>query len=289
MKLAPLEIRRPETIEQALLELASLGSDARILAGGQSLIPLLRYRMATPYVLVDINGLTALDVLETSDKIRVGALVRHSSVEKLACRSQPQSPTALSLMAEHAAEIGFWPVRTRGTVVGSIVHADPQADWLLLLLALDGYITLASKRGLRTVPIREFVVGPLQVNRDVDELAIELTISATRARPSRYGRHKLMRRTGDFAMASSVVLRYDEGWECWASLANDVPCLLPQAGSWLDVHEDTFELEPFIRYVTDEIVQLFPDVDTTMAALHAANVGDAVSDALRPSHSEGND
>lgn len=99
MKIAPLEIRRPETVAQALQDLASLGSDARVLAGGQSLIPLFRYRMATPYVLIDINGLSALDVLDTETDIRIGALVRHRTLEAFAhAEPQGQAPSVLCLM-----------------------------------------------------------------------------------------------------------------------------------------------------------------------------------------------
>lgn len=225
MKPAPFELRRPASLEEALASLAVLGSDGHVLAGGQSLLPLLRYRVMTPHVLVDINRIDALDDLSLdSNEVRIGALVRHARLEK--ARSRVYAPLA-ALLAAHAREIAFWAVRNRGTAVGSLVQADPKGDWPLLFCALDAAVELASSRGVRNMAVREFIRGPLQAGREVDELVTAITLSPDRARVSAWGRSKLMHRAGEYAMCSSVALCQDGVWHCWLGAAGDRPQSLP--------------------------------------------------------------
>lgn len=280
MKLAPVELRRPQNLDEALDYLARLGSDGQVLAGGQSLIPLLRYRMADPYVLIDINGVAELDVLEVGTAIQIGALVRHQQMEALAQHHEASKRPLLRFLGAHAAEIAFRPVRARGTVVGSLVHADPLSDWLLCLLALNAEMQLQSKRGQRTVPLHEFVSAPLQAERLVDELAVAVTIPADHASPMRCGRKKMMRRTGDFALSAAVALQYASGWRCWAALANEIPLSLTKTAAWLDKQGAQVAPAALMAQARDEIETLMPELDLSQRSLHAAVLADAVLAAL---------
>lgn len=280
MKLAPVELRRPKTLEEALELLSRLGSDGRVLAGGQSLIPLLRYRMAEPFVLIDINGIAELEFLAIDAAIQIGALVRHQQMVALAQHSQAAHRPLLPFLAAHAAEIAFRPVRARGTVVGSLVHADPLSDWLLCLLAVSAQVQLQSKRGQRQVPLQSFVSAPLQVERLVDELAVGVIIPAAEASPWRCGRKKMMRRTGDFPQSSSIALQYEAGWRCWAALANEIPVALPRTAAWLDQQVTDFAPGALLAQAREEIGTLFPELDLSQRSMHAAVVTDAVLAAL---------
>lgn len=225
MKPAPLELRRPASIEEALASLSALGSDGQVLAGGQSLLPLLRYRVITPHVLVDINRLEALaDLSLNTPEVRIGALVRHAHLERSTSDMRPQ---LAALLAAHARQIAFWPVRNRGTAVGSLVHADPKGDWPLLFCALDAMIELRSARGTRTLAVRDFIEGPLRAGRAVDELATAIVVPAARATLTAWGRAKLMHRAGEYAMCASIALQRNGQWECWLGASGDRPQSLP--------------------------------------------------------------
>jgi carbon-monoxide dehydrogenase medium subunit len=168
VKPAPFAYRRPGTLEEALADLAG-DAGAKVLAGGQSLVPLLSMRLAAPTMLVDINGLPDLDrVTVTADGVRVGALARHSRVlaDGDAARVQPLLAMALGQVA-HAT------IRNRGTSVGSLVHADAAAELPAVLCLLDGSIEVRSVRGPRTIPAPELYLGPLESSVAHDEVAVE--------------------------------------------------------------------------------------------------------------------
>ena len=161
MKPAPFRYLRPASLEEALDALATNGDDARVLAGGQSLVPLLAHRKAKPAVLVDINRAEALDGLTIEEGAwRVGALVRHTALET----------GGLGVLSRAAVHIGNGEVRNRGTFCGSLAHADPAAEWPLLAVALGGRVLLRSARGQREVPAETFFVGPFATVRAADEL-----------------------------------------------------------------------------------------------------------------------
>jgi CO/xanthine dehydrogenase FAD-binding subunit len=235
MKFAPLELRAPATLEDALTQLSALGSDAQVLAGGQSLLPLLRYRVIQPHVLLDINGIAPLTrlVLQGEGAVRIGALVRHADLERAEALA-PGLPLA-ALLAAHARQIAFHAVRNRGTVVGSILQADPKGDWPLLACALDARVELASARGVRSVAVREFILGPLLTARAVDELATALTLAPERARLSAWGRAKLMHRAGEYALCSAVALCREGAWDCWLGAIGERPMALPALADALAV------------------------------------------------------
>ena len=279
MKLAPLELRMPASIEEALGHLAALGSDAQVLAGGQSLVPLLRYRVLRPHVLLDINRIAALSDLRFDDShgVRIGALVRHAALEQV--RAPLHAPLG-ALLNAHAREIAFHAVRNRGTAVGSIVQADPKGDWPLLFSALDARIELASTRGVRSVPVREFILGPLLTARAVDELATALIIAPEQASLSAWGRAKLMHRAGEYGMGLAVALRRASTWECWLGAVGDKPGALSGLARALGAGTDS--RAALLAAASDDIEAALPELDRLERRRHAVNAVDAAERALNP-------
>ncbi len=191
----------PRSLDEAIGLLAAGAGEAKVLAGGQSLIPLIKLRFAAPELLVDINNIPGLDRLEfaADGGIRVGALVRHRDLERSAplTAAQPVLAAAAPLIADPI-------VRTRGTLVGSLCHADPQGDWAAAVTAVGGQVVAQGPRGRRTIPVADFVTGPFQNVLADDEIAVEAVIPAPRATPVG-GFLKLERRVGDFATAGTAV------------------------------------------------------------------------------------
>jgi aerobic carbon-monoxide dehydrogenase medium subunit len=204
---APFEYHAPKTMEEALGLLDELGEDAKVLAGGQSLIPLLKLRFANPGHLVDINKIKDLDFLEERDgTLRVGPLFRHKSAERSSLLA-----SRYHVMSDAAPQIADPIIRNRGTIAGSVVHADPSGDWGTVLLALDADLVLRSKSGSRTVKARDFFSGPFSTSIQATEILSEIRIPA--ARPQSGGAYlKLERKVGDFAtVAVAVHLLMDDG------------------------------------------------------------------------------
>jgi len=205
VKPAPFSYVRPTSLEEAL---AALGADphAKVLAGGQSLIPLLSMRLAAPSALVDINGLGELAYVRTDEKgVRIGALARHAEVERDpdARRVQPLLSQALRMVA-HAT------IRNRGTTVGSLVHADASAEMPAVLRLLGGTVTARSASGTRTIPAEDLYVGPLETTLRPDEIAIEAWFPAL---PGDAGVafDEVARRHGDYALCGvAALVRTDE-------------------------------------------------------------------------------
>ena len=172
-----------------------------MLAGGQSLIPMMKLRFASPEMLVDINGIPGLDYVEADPDgtIRVGALCRHAALERsnLLATRQPTMAAVAPVVADPI-------VRNRGTLVGSLCHADPQGDWASVMTALDGSVVARGPRGRRTIPVRQFVTGPFQTTLAVDEIAVEAVVPAPQGDPAG-GYLKLERRVGDFATVGVAV------------------------------------------------------------------------------------
>jgi carbon-monoxide dehydrogenase medium subunit len=187
-----------------------------VLAGGQSLVPLLKLRFAEPEMLVDINNLPGLDhqVEDADGTLRIGALCRHATLERstLLADRQPTMAAAAPLIADPI-------VRNRGTLVGSLCHADPQGDWASVVTALAGHVVAQGSRGRRTIPVSEFVTGPFQNVLAYDEIVVEAVVPAARA--TRVGGYlKLERRVGDFATAgTAVALELSGETVSWAGIA----------------------------------------------------------------------
>jgi aerobic carbon-monoxide dehydrogenase medium subunit len=191
----------PRSLAQAIGMLHDGGDDAKVLAGGQSLVPLMKLRFAAPELVVDINNVPGLDYHRTDPDgtLRIGALCRHVDLERsdLLKSAQPTMAAAAPLIADPI-------VRNRGTLVGSLCHADPQGDWASVVLALGGSVMARGPRGMRAIPMADFVTGPFQNVLDLDEIAVEAVIPA--ARGTRVGGYlKLERRVGDFATVGVAV------------------------------------------------------------------------------------
>jgi aerobic carbon-monoxide dehydrogenase medium subunit len=204
---APFEYHAPKTVDEALELLDRLGDEGKVLAGGQSLIPLLKLRFASPGHLVDINKIKDLDYLEERDgALRIGPLFRHKSAERSSLLA-----SRYHVMADAAPQIADPIIRNRGTIVGSVAHADPSGDWGAVLLALDADLVLRSSSGSRTVKARDFFNGPFSTALEPNEMLSEIRIPASR--PQTGGAYlKLERKVGDFAtVAVAVHLQMDDG------------------------------------------------------------------------------
>ncbi len=207
---AAFEYVAPSTLDQAIGLLATYGPEAKVLAGGQSLIPAMRFRLITPRVLVDINRLGGLNFLEGSDaRLRIGALVRHRELEasELIRRRYP-------LLADAAAVVADPIVRNLGTVAGSAWATDPAGDWGAALLAAGAEVVVAGPRGGRTVPLDGFFTGPLMTILQPDEVITEVRVPTPGPREA--GAYlKLERKVGDFAVvAVGVQVALDEAGVC---------------------------------------------------------------------------
>ncbi|HKO86390.1 MAG TPA: FAD binding domain-containing protein, partial [Actinomycetota bacterium] len=168
MKPPVFEYHRPGTVPEALAVLAEVGHDGKVLAGGQSLVPLLNMRLAAPRHLVDVNWLAELDEVAVDDgRVRVGAIARHARVEH-----DQAAAEAVPLLAQAIVDIAHDTVRNRGTVVGSLVHADPAAELPAVLVLLGGTMELASVGGSRRVAAADFFLGPLESAVRPGELAL---------------------------------------------------------------------------------------------------------------------
>ncbi|HUR06427.1 MAG TPA: FAD binding domain-containing protein [Nonomuraea sp.] len=192
MKPPPFEHHAPRDLGEALEVLAEVGPHGKVLAGGQSLIPMLNMRLAAPEHLVDINRIASLATVDPSTEgVTVGALARHSQVERLA--GHPLLRQALRLVAHPV-------IRNRGTVVGSLVHADPAAELPAVLALLGGSVRLARLEGIREVPAAEFFVGPMESAVQPGELAVSAFFPSP---PPRSGTafREVARRHGDYALA----------------------------------------------------------------------------------------
>jgi aerobic carbon-monoxide dehydrogenase medium subunit len=191
----------PRSLAEAIDLLRSGGDYAKVLAGGQSLVPLMKLRFASPELVVDINNVPGLDYhrADPDGTLHVGALCRHAELERseLLKSYQPTMAAAAPLIADPI-------VRNRGTLVGSLCHADPQGDWASVVMALGGSVVARGPGGRRTIPIADFVTGPFQNVLEPDEIAIEAVIPA--ATGTRAGGYlKLERRVGDFATVGVAV------------------------------------------------------------------------------------
>jgi carbon-monoxide dehydrogenase medium subunit len=194
MKPAPFAYHRPESREEVDRLLAELGDEAKILAGGQSLIPILNMRLGAPEHLIDVNGLRDEATAPVAEEgvLRFGPLVRHAALDG-----------AEGLLGEAISYVGHPAIRSRGTVVGSIAHADPAAELPAALLALDGEVRCRSVRGSRTVAAREFFVGALETSLEPGEWVDEVAV------PVHDGGHaveEFARRHGDYAICGVMAV-----------------------------------------------------------------------------------
>lgn len=196
MKPAPFAYAAAGTLDEAVELLTDAGEEAKLLAGGQSLLPLLAFRLARPSHIIDIGAVEGLDSIdEHPGGLRVGALVRHATLE------QADLGGRWNALREAASLIGHLPIRVRGTFGGSLAHADPAGELGVVVAALDAAIVLKSTRGLRTVPAGEFFLAPLTTAAAADEMVVEARFPAPGV-GFRSAFEEFSPRAGDFAYAS---------------------------------------------------------------------------------------
>ncbi len=199
MKPAPFEYRDPRSVDEVVALMAAHGDEAKVLAGGQSLVPMLNFRLARPALVVDVNRVAGLDGLaEDGGVLRVGALVRQRRLERWAAERAP-------LLAAGLRHVGHPAIRVRGTVGGSIVHADPAAELPALLLCFEGRVRARSRAGERTIPAADFFLGPLATALAAEELVVE-TCWPLPPPGTGWGFHEVARRHGDFALVGAAAL-----------------------------------------------------------------------------------
>jgi carbon-monoxide dehydrogenase medium subunit len=201
MKPAAFVRHVPKTIDEAVKILAEVApQDGRVLAGGQSLVPIMAFRLAKPAHLVDINEIAGLDRIAVEDgALSIGALVRHAAFHK------PVVDNPLGrLLSAVARHIAHYPIRIRGTFCGSLAHADPASEWCLTAAALDAMLVARSVRGERHIAAKQFFSGIMSTALAEDELLVAAKLPLL-APDTRFGFQEFSRRAGDFAMTAALV------------------------------------------------------------------------------------
>ena len=207
MKPAPFAYHRAHSVGEAVALLAELGDEAKILAGGLSLVPMMNFRLARPSALIDVTRVEGLSYLRADgDDLHVGALTTHRTVET---SRDPAVLGSYGVLPRSARWIGHYPIRSRGTFGGSIAHADPASEWCLLAVLLDARVVLTGPRGQRAVPAAEFFQGYYTTAASPDEMITELWFP----RPEPHAvLTEFAPRQGDFAVvAAAVALDADDG------------------------------------------------------------------------------
>jgi len=200
VKPAAFAYHRVERTEDALERLAELGDEAKVVAGGQSLVPMMNFRLVRPPALVDISRIPELRyVMRDGDSLRVGALTRHREVE---CLSDPDIVSGYEVLPAAARWVGHFPIRTRGTFGGSIAHADPSAEWCMMAVLLDATVVVAGPEGEREIAARDFFLGFFTTTIEPGELVVEVRFP--RPRPLA-AIQEFARRHGDFAVVAAAV------------------------------------------------------------------------------------
>ena len=206
MKPAAFDYHRVDRVEDALERLADLGEDAKVLAGGQSLVPMMNFRLVRPPALVDITRIPDLKyVMRDGDALRVGALTLHREIELL---SDPDVVCGYELLPRAAHWVGHYPIRTRGTFGGSIAHADPAAEWCMLAVLLDATIVVTGPEGEREIAASDFFGGFFTTSLEPGELLVEVRFPRPRPRAAL---QEFARRHGDFAIVAAAVALDVEG------------------------------------------------------------------------------
>jgi CO/xanthine dehydrogenase FAD-binding subunit len=263
VKPAPFEYSAPESVDEAL---ALLGEDVKVLAGGQSLVPLLNFRLARPERIVDINRIEELAYIreDESGSLRIGALARQAALERsrLVAERWP-------LLAQAVRLVGHPQIRSRGTVCGSVAHADPTAELPVALTALDASFHARSLAGARTLSAAELFAGPLTTTLGPDELLTEIEVPPLPA-GARCGFREHARTHGDFAIAGAAVVH-----------APDRAAIALLGAGWTPLRATAAERALAAGAGVDEVASLAAALveDEYRAALMATLVGRAVSEA----------
>jgi len=273
MKPAAFEYFAPATVDEALALLHEHGDEAKILAGGQSLMPLMNLRLARPKVIVDINRISGLDGIAASADggLAIGALARQRAVEKSAL-ARERNPLLVAAMPL----IGHFQIRNRGTIGGSIVHADPAAELPALSLLLDGEFLLARKDGARIIAAADFFLGYLTTAIEPGELLTEIRLPKWRAGTA-WGIDEIARRKGDFALVGVAVRAELNG----GGILEDVAIVMfgvggkPQRIESAEAVLKGRPIEPAVLRVLSQAIadELEPDSDIHASSAYRKEVG----------------
>ena len=270
MKPARFDYHRPASLEEAITLLTRYGGEAKLLAGGQSLMPLMNFRLARPTALIDLNGIASLAYIREDDgHLRFGAMTRQRTIE-----FSPLVRRRLPLLAEATALVGHLPIRTRGTIGGSIAHADPSAEYPALLMALDGTVVARGPRGERTLRASELFESYLTTTLGPDEMLVEVRLP-TMPDGAGFAFEEFSRRHGDFAIVGIAAMLVVQEERCTAARlvtagVGPVPTRLRQAEEILE-HEgySAAAIEAAARRA-GELVE--PDTDIHASAAYRRNL-----------------
>lgn len=228
MKLPDFKYSRPDTVAEVVEMLGQYGEEAKVLAGGQSLLPIMQMRLAQPAHLVDITAIPELRHHHMHESgCRYGATTTHMMLEQ-----QLVPDVTAGLLARVAAGIGYRAIRTRGTIAGSLAHSDSSAEWPTVLSALDACVHVSSSRGQRSIPVRELLRGFFTTTLDPDELITRVDIPRLQE-GARVGFYKHARKPGEFADSLAVVIRNGQTVSPWLGAARDVPIRLDRTGQFI--------------------------------------------------------
>ncbi len=268
MKPPAFDYLAPESLEGALDALTQHGYDAKILAGGQSLIPLLNFRLAQPGILIDLNRVTGLDTIRRDEagNLRIGGMARVGALER-----DPLVAQHAPLLFETVPHIAHPQIRNRGTIGGSLAHADPAGELPVIAVASGAELTLKSSSGVRTVPAEDFFVGLMTTDLAPDEILVEVSLPPL---PPRTGTAflEIARRHGDYAQAgvAVVVTLTEDGGVADARLvylsAGDVPTRAPRAAELLrqeGLSDET--IDRAARLAAEEEIEPSDDIHATAA------------------------
>jgi carbon-monoxide dehydrogenase medium subunit len=209
MKPPKFDYHAPTTVEQAIELLGRYGGDAKILAGGQSLMPLLNFRLSRPAALVDLNRIPSLAYVREQDgQVRLGAMTRQRTIE-----FSPVVRERVPLLGEATRWVGHLPIRTRGTIGGSIAHADPAAEYPAVLTALEGEVVARGPKGERVVKAKDLFQTYLTTSLTPDEILVEVRMPAMPAGAG-YALEEFARRHGDFAIVGIAAVVVKDGARC---------------------------------------------------------------------------
>jgi carbon-monoxide dehydrogenase medium subunit len=244
VKPAAFKYQRANTVEDAIEQLTQLGDDAKLLAGGQSLVPMMNFRLVRPSALVDITGIPGLQYIEPhGEGLKIGALTPHRWVEVM---EDPDLLEGFSVLKRAARWVGHYPIRTLGTFGGSIAHADPSAEWCMLAALLDAEIVAAGPEGERVIPASDFFHGFFMTALQPDEMIVEVRFP----RPAPHAAvQEFARRAGDFGIVAAAVAVDLRDGECRSARVvlggvADVPLRVPEAERVLEgveVGREAFE------------------------------------------------
>jgi carbon-monoxide dehydrogenase medium subunit len=251
MKPAPFEFRRPSSVAEAIALVAGHSGFAKFLAGGQTMGPMINLRLIQPDLLVDISRVDELRaVAEKNGSLLVGAATRHAAFE-----DEEVPDVANGLLRRAASGIAYRAIRNRGTIGGSLAHADPAAEWPTVMMALGAVVNIHGPAGRRSLPIGQFLLGPMTTALADDEV-IETVEIPKLSRKARWGMVKRCRKVGEFAYALAVVVLDRERGACNALMGATagVPLYLPTTSKLLaeqPVWRDGIETEIRLRCEAD--------------------------------------